>query len=69
MMGGLLLLGVMGTYASCVSYVLPPSPITCRLRAWAPGICLSLCYALLLVKSMHLRALVAMGTGGEVSNA
>lgn len=66
-LGAVLLLGVMGVYASCVVYVLPPSPITCAVRQWAPPMCLALCYGVLLVKCMHLRALVTVGLGGEVS--
>ncbi|KAG0720761.1 Metabotropic glutamate receptor 3 [Chionoecetes opilio] len=66
-LGLMLLLGVMGVFASCVVYVLPPSPITCSLRQWAPTLCLALCYGVLLVKSMQLRALVAVGAEGEVS--
>ncbi|XP_069991854.1 metabotropic glutamate receptor 2 isoform X1 [Penaeus vannamei] len=66
-LGAVLLIGVMGTYASCVVYVLPPMPITCAVREWAPPMCLALCYGILLVKSMHLRALVSVGLGGEVS--
>ncbi|XP_042215328.1 uncharacterized protein LOC121861543 [Homarus americanus] len=66
-LGAVLLLGVMGIYASCVVYVLPPNPITCAIREWAPPMCLALCYGILLVKSMHLRALVSVGVGGEVS--
>lgn len=66
-LGAVLLIGVMGTYASCVVYVLPPMPITCAVREWAPPMCLALCYGILLVKSMHLRALVSVGLGGEVN--
>ncbi|XP_071527239.1 uncharacterized protein [Panulirus ornatus] len=66
-LGAVLLLGVMGIYASCVVYVLPPTSITCAVREWAPPMCLALCYGILLVKSMHLRALVSVGVGGEVS--
>lgn len=65
-LGAVLLLGVMGVFASCVVYVLPPGSITCAVRQWAPPLCLSLCYGILLVKSMHLRALVTVGTEGEV---
>lgn len=60
-------MSIMSTYASCVVYVLPPTPLTCALREWAPPMCLALCYAVLLVKAMHLRALVAVGVGGQVS--
>lgn len=67
MLGGVLLVSIMSTYASCVVYVLPPTPLTCALREWAPPMCLALCYAVLLVKAMHLRALVAVGVGGQVS--
>lgn len=67
-LGAVLLLGVMGIYASCVVYVLPPTSITCAVREWAPPLCLALCYGILLVKSMHLRALVSVGVGGEVSS-
>ncbi|XP_068246040.1 metabotropic glutamate receptor 2-like [Palaemon carinicauda] len=66
-LGAVLLMGVMGVYSSCVVYVLPPSPITCALRQWAPPLCLALCYGVILVKCMHLRALVSLGLGGEVS--
>nr|XP_053649824.1 uncharacterized protein LOC128700567 [Cherax quadricarinatus] len=66
-LGAILLLGVMGLYASCVVYVLPPTSMTCAVREWAPPMCLALCYGILLVKSMHLRALVSVGVGGEVS--
>lgn len=65
-LGAVLLLGVMGVFASCVVYVLPPGAITCAVRQWAPPLCLALCYGILLVKSMHLRALVAVGAEGEV---
>lgn len=65
-LGTILLLGVMGVFASCVVYVLPPSAITCSVRQWAPTLCLALCYGVLLVKSMQLRALVSVGTEGEV---
>ncbi|KAK7075063.1 hypothetical protein SK128_013992 [Halocaridina rubra] len=64
-LGGVLLFGVMGVYASCVVYVLPPTPLTCAVRQWAPPMCLALCYGVLLVKCMHLRALVSLGLGGE----
>ncbi|XP_045608824.1 uncharacterized protein [Procambarus clarkii] len=66
-LGAVLLLGVMGLYASCVIYVLPPTSITCAVREWVPPMCLALCYGILLAKSMHLRALVSIGVGGEVS--
>ncbi|XP_050688042.1 metabotropic glutamate receptor 5-like [Eriocheir sinensis] len=66
-LGAVLLLGVMGVFASCVVYVLPPGSITCAVRQWAPPLCLALCYGILLVKSMHLRALVTVGAEGEVS--
>lgn len=65
-LGAVLLLGVMGVFASCVVYVLPPGSITCAVRQWAPPLCLALCYGILLVKSMHLRALVTVGAEGEV---
>lgn len=66
-LGIILLLGVMGVFSSCVVYVLPPSAITCSVRQWAPTLCLALCYGVLLVKSMQLRALVSVGVEGEVS--
>ncbi|KAK3865710.1 hypothetical protein Pcinc_028696, partial [Petrolisthes cinctipes] len=69
LLGGVLLVSIMCTYASCVIYVLPPTPLTCAMREWAPPMCLALCYAVLLVKAMHLRALVAVGAGGQVSQS
>ncbi|XP_063848510.1 uncharacterized protein LOC135093302 [Scylla paramamosain] len=66
-LGTLLLMGVMGVFSSCVVYVLPPSAITCSVRQWAPTLCLALCYGVLLVKAMQLRALVSVGAEGKVS--
>ncbi|MPC27329.1 hypothetical protein E2C01_020501 [Portunus trituberculatus] len=65
-LGTLLLMGVMGVFSSCVVYVLPPSAITCSVRQWAPTLCLALCYGVLLVKAMQLRALVSVGAEGKV---
>ncbi|XP_076034680.1 uncharacterized protein LOC143021211 [Oratosquilla oratoria] len=66
-LGSLLLLGVLVVFASCVLFVLPPTPLGCLARIYVPPAALALCYGVLLAKAMQLRAFVSLGLGGKVS--
>ena len=65
-MGVLLLIGVMGLFASVVPWLLPPNEIVCAVRHFMHPLLLVLCFAILLVKAMQLRSLVTIGLGGTI---
>ena len=67
-LGILLLLGIMMMYGSIVMFVLPPGALMCNLRVFIPSLAVTMCYGILLLKLMQLRALVALGLGGRVSS-
>ncbi len=65
-MGVLLLIGVMGLFASVIPWVLPPNEIVCAVRHFMHPLLMVLCFSILLVKSMQLRSLVTIGLGGSI---
>ena len=65
-MGVLLLMGVMGLFASVVPWLLPPNEIVCAVRHFMHPLLMVLCFSILLVKSMQLRSLVTIGLGGSI---
>lgn len=65
-MGVLLLLGVTGLFASVVSWLLPPNDIVCTVRHLMHPMLLSLCFAILVIKTMQLRSLVTIGVAGYI---
>lgn len=62
-----LLLGVMLEFASCFPFILQPGEIVCNWRLFLPSFSHVLTFSSLLVEIMHLRSLVTLGLGGQVS--
>ena len=65
-MGLILLAGVALLYASIVPWLLPPDESVCAARHFLHPLVLTLCFAVLLVKSMQLRSLLSIGLGGTL---
>ncbi len=65
-MGILLLMAVMMLFLSVLPWLLPPSPSVCVSRHVIHPLLLVVCFAILLVKAMHLRSLLTIGLGGSI---
>lgn len=68
-LGVLLLFSVAALYATCVLFVLPAGEAMCGWRLVVHSCTHALCYGLLLVKVMVIRAMSLLGLGGSVSHA